>query len=283
MKKIIEVIYKRKLTVIFLLFILSIFIFLLYPRSYKSFFRKAELKETEELRISFHYNARDEHEAMISDKYCCDYLINDKKTIERVQQVFESVSLKPKYTEGSPSVGLLWGVMISGQGEDYILSMHSSIRRGGKKGLDASLLDKKRHFNAEDKDIFPGWYEISREDNEKIIQVLFEAIKDNIKDMTIQDAVRLSEENAQWRDFMYYYMSWGDRTDINQLYIPILNTDMKIEVWHERIGTDTEYIEPIRKAVLYDKDGKEYEYFSEEAREVLRKEAEEKLSEEGKN
>lgn len=277
MKKIRGIICKRKGVFVFLIFIfllfLSIFIFLFCPRSYNSFFRKAGLKEVEEIEIFLSYNGRDSHESVISDKYCCSYLINDKESIERIQKVFKSVSMKPQYTDGTLSDGLAWHVRISGQ-EDYILVMHSSLQQGRKTGLFSYLIDEKHHSIERYKDIFPGEYKISEEDNEKIIQVLFEAIKDNIKDMTIQDAIRLSEENAEWRKFMYYYMSLGDMDAINQVYIPILNSDMKIEILYYKIIRDTEYVEPIEKAVLYDSQGNEYEYFSEEAREVLRREAE---------
>ena len=273
MTTIVKIIMKRKKLAFFILFLLIVFFLLFHPRSYHSFFRKAELKEAEELEIYFGYNGRDEHEAMISDKYCCYYRINDKETIERVQQVFQSISIKPRYKEPPGNGGLIWSIKISGQGENYILNMHGGSLGRKKCSMSSVLLDKKVRCVAEDKSIFPGWYEISEEDNEKIIQTLFEAIKDNIKDMTVQEAIRLSKENAEWREFMYYYMLWGDRTDTNQAYIPILNTDMKIEIWFERIITEPEYIEPIKKAVLHDKEGNKYEYFSEEARELLRREA----------
>lgn len=278
MKTIIKIIVNRNKLVFFVLFLFIVYIFLVHPRSYSNFFRKAELKEAKELEIYFGYNGRDEHEAMITDKYCCHYRINDEETIERIQKVFQSISMKPRYKEVSGKGGLIWNIKISGQGENYILNMSGGSSGRKKFFISSGLLDKKIRCVAKDKSIFPNEYEISEEDNEKIIQVLFEAINDNIKDMTIQDAVRLSEENAERREFMYYYMLWGDRTDTNQVYIPILNTDMKIEICYDKIIQEPEYIEPIEKAVLHDKKGNEYEYFSEEARELLRRETGEVVS-----
>lgn len=89
--------------------------------------------------------------------------------------------------------------------------------------------------------------------------------------LAIQDALRLSEENAPWKEFMYYYAREGDLTSTNQVFLPIKDTGMQLEIWYERIHTDPEYIEPIEKAVLYDAEGNEYEFFSEEARDILRK------------
>lgn len=270
MKKIAEMICKRKGLFIFLLIILTIFMFLFCPRRYKTLLRQAELKEVEELEVYFGYIGRDKHESIITDKYLSYYLITDKETIKHVQEVFQSISLKPRYRERRLA-GLYWNVNLSGQG-DYILSVSGGLLEGNYGyDLDNSLMDKKTHASG-DKKLLLSDYEISEEDNEKIIKVLFEAINENIKDMTIQDAIRLSEENAEWRKFMYYFMTWGERSDTNQLYIPIANTDMKIEICYQRIITEPEYIEPIEKAVLHDKEGNEYEYFSEEAREILRRE-----------
>lgn len=253
--------------------ILCAAIFLFWPRKYNSFLKKAEIQEVDQLLISFMYDREDEHsDEILEDKYCSRYLIDDKETIKKVQKVLQNVSLRPEYGWGNTNDrGLIWQVDSKSQGE-YDVSMANLEKREAGTLIYVSILEHKRQYNAQEKNgPLPVQYKISEEDNEKIIQVLFEAIKANIKDLTIQDALRLSEENAPWKEFMYYYAKEGDLTSTNQVFLPIKDTGMQLEIWYERIHTDPEYIEPIEKAILYDAEGNEYEFFSEEARDILRK------------
>lgn len=254
-------------------FVLCAALFLFWPRKYSCFLKKAEIQEVEQLLIWFRYDSEDEHsDEILEDKYCSRYLIDDKETIKKVQKVLQSISLRPEYGWDNPNErGLIWHIDSKSQGE-YDVSMANLEKREAGTLIYVNILEHKRQYNAQEKNgPLPVNYKISEEDNEKIIQVLFEAIKANIKDLTIQDALRLSEENAPWKEFMYYYAREGDLTSTNQVFLPIKDTGMQLEIWYERIHTDPEYIEPIEKAVLYDAEGNEYEFFSEEARDILRK------------
>ena len=254
--------------------VVGVLVFLFFPRNYNSFFQKAKLKEAEGIEITFRYDGRDEHEDVIAGKYKNRYWIDNEQTIENIQEVLRSISMKPRYWGSDANIrGLIWDIRIEGQG-DYSLNIYNYFRGDGNMVIIVSLGTKKMRTVVDDNTIFPGHYEISEEDNEKIIQALFQALKDNIKDMTAEDALRLSEKNAEWREFMFYYSIDADIYGSNTVYIPIQDTNMQIKINYDRIITEPEYIEPIKEAVLYDEDGNEYEYFSEEGREILRKVAE---------
>ena len=273
-KKLKKAIYGKKKFIILCAIFLGIYIIVICPKSYNSFSRKAKLDEVDEIEISFNYYSGDVHEAVITEEYCNAYLINNKETINDIQKVLRSVSMRPKYNyNGTVEEGLCWIIKFVGQ-DDYDLKLWNCLNQNGEFYIYVDILDKAHNVSADDKYILPNYYKITKEENEKIIQILFQALQDNLKYMTAEEALQFSEENAEWREFKYYYAIkqkiWGK----NAVRIPIRNTDMEIEIYYGRSYSDTGYTEPIQSAVIYDGEGKEYEYFSEEGREILRKEVE---------
>jgi len=273
LKKIKKKIYEKKFMIILCCVFLGIYIAVFFPRSYNGLSRKAELGEVDELEIWFAYRSRDEHETIVTKEYCSRYLINNREAIGDIQEVLSSISMKPKYNYGEINTeGLVWTIRFAGQG-DYDLELGSYSNKNGKYYISATILDKVRRSYMDDKHFFPGYYKISEEQNEEIIQILFQALKDNLVYMTAERALQLSEDYAEWSEFMYYYAVEQNIYGKNAVRIPIQNTDMEIEIYYGMVhDAKAGYIEPIERAVLYDKEGNEYEYFSKEGREVLKKE-----------